>query len=154
MGILTEWRHLHMAVGELERDLQATSFPLPSRRMQALLVAGEDRRLGRHPGLDVIQACTGLLRAMLSLPFHATALTLADEGGCAQPGLWAQCVTFHFLLGRKLENLPDGAARQRGTEFLALYGRELDAMLPASGPQRRAFLDALDAIRTEITNDG
>lgn len=54
MAILAEWRHLCAEIAILEQEIQRTSFSLPSPRMQQLLIVAEDRRLGYHPGADVI----------------------------------------------------------------------------------------------------
>lgn len=72
MAILTEWQHLREEVVELEREIQETSFSLPSPRMQSLLIVAEDRRLGYHPGADAI----ALARAVWRTSFYG-----ARQGG-------------------------------------------------------------------------
>ncbi|MCY4152178.1 MAG: transglycosylase domain-containing protein [Aestuariivita sp.] len=56
-NILEEWRYLKISIDQLEKRFQITEPPLPTPRMCKLLIVGEDRRFGKHPGVDPIALC-------------------------------------------------------------------------------------------------
>ena len=56
-SINAQWRQLRNSIEKLERELDSTYFPLPTPQMCKYLIVGEDRRIHRHPGVDVLALC-------------------------------------------------------------------------------------------------
>jgi len=57
-----EWAFLRPEILRLNADLARKPSLAPSLMAQRLLVSGEDRRHGRHPGFDAIAICRALWR--------------------------------------------------------------------------------------------
>ena len=52
-----QWATLVCKLDQLESDLDATAHAKPTARMCQLLVAAEDRRFTKHPGVDPLALC-------------------------------------------------------------------------------------------------
>ena len=52
-----QWTSLLQRLDELEADLDANPQPKPTPRMCLLLIAAEDHRFTRHPGVDPLALC-------------------------------------------------------------------------------------------------
>ena len=63
-SINAQWRQLRDAIEKLERELGSTGSSLPTAQMCRFLIVGEDRRIHRHPGVDVVALCRAVWKTV------------------------------------------------------------------------------------------
>ena len=63
-SINAQWRQLRNAIDKLQSELDSTDFPLPTPQMCKFLIVGEDRRIHRHPGVDVLALCRAVWKTV------------------------------------------------------------------------------------------
>ena len=63
-SINTQWGQLCDAIEKIEREIDATDFPLPTSQMCEFLIVGEDRRFYRHLGVDVLALCRAVWKTV------------------------------------------------------------------------------------------
>ena len=63
--IRVQWKHLCDSINKLELEISETDFPVPTRQMCDFLIAGEDHRFYRHPGVDIFALCRALWKTIL-----------------------------------------------------------------------------------------
>ena len=68
MNVFAEWRRVRTSIDSLEKEIEKAAFPCPTQRMCKLLIAGEDHRFNRHPGVDAVALC----RAVWNTYFHGS----------------------------------------------------------------------------------
>lgn len=60
-----QWNHLCDSIDKLELEISETDSPVPTRQMCEFLIAGEDHRFYRHPGVDIFALCRALWKTFL-----------------------------------------------------------------------------------------
>lgn len=61
---MTEWNAIRDAVDRIDVEVGAAGRAAPTCRMSELLIAGEDRRFSRHPGVDPVALCRALWKTI------------------------------------------------------------------------------------------
>ena len=126
--VKAQWLLLLDKVRQIEKDIGQSEFPVPTPQMCDFLIAGEDRRFYRHPGVDAIALC----RAFWKTVFYGESQggsTIAMQFVRTMTGrfekTWRRKIVEIVFAVRLTRNLPKG---RLPTLYLwvAYYGSGMD----------------------------
>ena len=73
------WKQLCISVDKIEKEIFQTTTPLPNQRMCHFLILAEDRRYGKHPGVDIKALCRAIWKNYFCLNSKQGASTIAMQ---------------------------------------------------------------------------
>ena len=73
------WQQLRISIDRIEKEISQTTTPLPNQRMCHFLILAEDRRYGRHPGVDIKALCRATWKMYFYLDSKQGGSTIAMQ---------------------------------------------------------------------------
>lgn len=73
------WKQLRISIDKIEREIFQTNTPLPNRRMCHFLILAEDRRYGKHHGVDIKALCRAIWKTYFCLDSKQGGSTIAMQ---------------------------------------------------------------------------